>query len=164
MGRIIYIMGVSGSGKTTTGKLLSQKKAIPFFDADDFHSAANKEKMKAGKPLNDEDRKEWLQEINKLAREQAKLKGAIIACSALKEKYRNVLNEGLIQPAWIFLQGNYEEIYERMKKRSGHYMPAKLLLSQFESLEIPVNAFTIDIKNDPEKIVATICQYLGFDS
>ena len=94
MNRIIYIIGVSGTGKTTTGKLLSQKTGIPFFDADDYHSAANKEKMKAGHPLNDDDRKEWLQEINKLALEQTKLQGAIIACSALKEKYRVVLSEG----------------------------------------------------------------------
>jgi carbohydrate kinase (thermoresistant glucokinase family) len=161
MNRIIYIIGVSGSGKTTTGKLLSQKNGIPFFDADDYHSAANKEKMKAGHPLNDDDRSEWLQEINKLAGEQIKLNGAIIACSALKEKYRVVLSKGIQDPVWIFLQGSYDEVYERMKKRAGHYMPVQLLSSQFESLEIPVHAFSVDIKNDPETIVEMIYQYLG---
>src|SRR5262245_57577181 len=104
MNRIIYIMGVSGSGKTTVGKLLSQKTNIPFFDADDFHSEANRLKMKNGIPLNDEDRKEWLQQLNTLARRQAGDKGAIIACSALKEKYRAILSEDINQPLWVFLQ------------------------------------------------------------
>lgn len=161
MNRIIYIIGVSGSGKTTIGKLLSQKTGIPFFDADDYHSAANKEKMKAGHPLNDDDRKEWLQEINKLALEQTKLEGAIIACSALKEKYRVVLSEGITATVWIFLHGSYEQVFERMKNRAGHYMPVQLLSSQFESLEIPATAFSVDIKNDPETIVEMIYQYLG---
>ena len=158
---IIYIMGVSGSGKTTIGKLLSQKTTIPFFDGDDFHPPANKEKMKSGKPLNDDDRKEWLREINKMATEQAKLKGAVIACSALKEKYRGILSNGIADPIWIFLQGSYDEVYERMKKRNDHYMPVQLLSSQFENLEIPANVFSIDIKNEPEAIVAKIYQYLA---
>jgi carbohydrate kinase (thermoresistant glucokinase family) len=161
MKHIIYIMGVSGSGKTTIGELLSQKTGIPFFDGDDFHSLANKEKMKAGEPLNDDDRKEWLEELNRLAVEQAKLKGAIIACSALKEKYRNVLVEGISEPKWVFLQGSYEEIYQRLEKRTGHYMPSRLLRSQFESLEVPVSALSINIENSPETIVAIISLHLN---
>jgi carbohydrate kinase (thermoresistant glucokinase family) len=157
---IIYVMGVSGSGKTTIGQLLSQKIKIPFFDGDDFHSTANKEKMKSGKPLNDDDRDEWLLEINKMAKEQVKLKGAVIACSALKEKYRSRLNDGIAEPVWIFLQGSYEEVYERMKKRNDHYMPVQLLSTQFESLEIPAKAFPIDIKNDPQTVIAKIYQHL----
>jgi len=153
---IIYIMGVSGSGKTTIGELLSQKTGIPFFDADDFHPQANKEKMKAGHPLNDDDRKEWLQNIHQLAVKQMQLKGAIIACSALKEKYRNVLSNAIEKPVWIFLQGSYEMIYERMKNRQGHYMPASLLRSQFESLEIPADALAISIDKTPEEIVDLI--------
>lgn len=160
MQRIIYIMGVSGSGKTTIGKLLSQKIGIPFFDADDFHSEANRTKMKAGNPLNDEDRKDWLHEINKLAQQQAQTNGAIIACSALKEKYRNILTEGINNPVWVFLQGSYDQIYERMKKREGHYMPVQLLQSQFESLEAPGSALFIDILNEPAVIVETICRHL----
>jgi carbohydrate kinase (thermoresistant glucokinase family) len=158
---IIYVMGVSGSGKTTIGKLLSQKIGIPFFDGDDFHSTANKEKMKSGKPLTDNDRDEWLWEINKMAKEQVKLKGAVIACSALKEKYRSRLSDSIAEPVWIFLQGSYDEVYERMKKRNDHYMPVQLLSSQFESLEIPANAFPIDIKNDPQTIIAKIYQHLS---
>ncbi len=157
----IYLVGISCVGKTTIGKLLSQKIEIPFFDGDDFHSTANKEKMKSGKPLNDNDRKEWLWEINKMAKEQAKVKGAVIACSALKEKYRSILSEGMAEPVWIFLQGSYDEVYERMKKRNDHYMPVQLLSTQFESLEIPANAFTIDIKNDPQAIIAKIYQHLS---
>jgi carbohydrate kinase (thermoresistant glucokinase family) len=158
--RIIYIMGVSGCGKTTVGELLSEKTGIPFFDADDFHTAANKEKMKSGQPLTDEDRKGWLQKLNALALVHAALKGAVIACSALKDKYRNILQNGIANTEWIFLQGDYEMIYERIKKREGHYMPANLLISQFESLEIPDAALTISVEKKPEEIVDIILQEL----
>jgi carbohydrate kinase (thermoresistant glucokinase family) len=154
--RIIYIMGVSGSGKTTIGKLLSQKTGIPFFDADDLHTTANKEKMRSRQSLNDEDRAAWLQKINELAVKQMQLKGAIIACSALKEKYRAVLNNGIHKPVWIFLQGSYETIFQRMKNRKDHYMPASLLHSQFDDLEIPKDAFTINIEKEPEEIVELV--------
>jgi carbohydrate kinase (thermoresistant glucokinase family) len=153
---IIYIMGISGCGKTTIGKLLSQKIAIPFFDGDHFHSAANIEKMKTGLPLNDEDRSGWLQKINELAFAQQQLKGAIIACSALKEKYRIVLNSGITKPVWIFLQGSYQIIFQRLQNRQGHYMPPALLQSQFDNLEIPANAFVISIDNEPATIVELI--------
>jgi len=157
---IIYIMGVSGSGKTTIGELLSTQTGLPFFDADDFHTAANKEKMKAGHSLNDEDRKQWLENLNRLAIEQTALKGAIISCSALKEKYRIALTNGVAQPIWIFLQGSYDLIYKRIQKRTGHFMPAALLQSQFNSLEVPVNAFTVNIEKEPDEIVTQIGQYL----
>lgn len=160
MSSIIYIMGVSGSGKTTIGKLLSVKTGIPFFDGDDFHPAANKEKMRGGHPLNDEDRQAWLQQLHALAVTQSTGMGAIIACSALKEKYRLILSSGIPQTTWIFLQGSYETIYERMKKRE-HFMPPHLLQSQFDSLEVPVDAFTLDITNEPGDIVETIVQHLN---
>ncbi len=160
MNAIIYLMGVAGSGKTTIGKLLSLKTGIPFFDGDDFHSVGNKEKMKAGQPLTDEDRHQWLRQLNLLAIEQSKLNGAIIACSALKQKYRTILAQDVTQPRWIFLQGTYEIIYDRMKQRD-HYMPVQLLRSQFQDLEIPPSACTIDIKNDPEKIVENVMRYLN---
>lgn len=153
-------MGVSGSGKTTVGELLSQKTGIPFYDADDFHSAANKAKMQSGHPLTDDDRKEWLQKINQLAVEQQQLGGAIIACSALKEEYRHTLSKGLQKPFWIFLNGSYDMIYQRIKSRTGHYMPASLLQSQFESLEIPKDAFKISIEKEPADIVDLIYEKL----
>ena len=158
MGRIIYIMGVSGSGKTTVGMLVAEKTGIPFFDADDFHSSDNKEKMKAGQPLTDDDRKDWLNVLNKMAIMQASGEGAIIACSALKEKYRKVLTEGIKKPIWIFLKGNFTQIYERLKNRKGHYMAADLLTSQFEILEVPFDAYTISIDKTPEEIAELICK------
>lgn len=157
-GYIIFIMGVSGSGKTTIGNLLSKKIAMPFFDADDFHSVINKEKMQAGKALSDDDRGNWLQKINQLAADQAQGSGAIIACSALKEKYRTVLCRGISKPLWIFLEGSYDTIYQRMKKREGHYMPASLLQTQFDSLEIPADSFSANIQQKPEEIVLLICR------
>ena len=160
MGPVIYIMGVSGSGKTTIGKLLSLKTGLPFFDGDDFHPLENKEKMKAGIPLNDEDRGQWLHKMNVLAITQSKINGAVLACSGLKEKYRTVLKQDVKQSIWIFLQGSYKLIHERMEKRE-HYMPVGLLQSQFNDLETPASAFTIDIKNNPEIIVEEIMQYLN---
>jgi carbohydrate kinase (thermoresistant glucokinase family) len=160
MNQIIYIMGVSGSGKTTVGKLLSQKMNIPFFDADDFHTTENKEKMKSGRPLNDEDREKWLQEINTLARKEAYLYGAVIACSALKKKYRILLMEGITKTVWIFLEGSYDIIFERLKSRQQHFMPAALLQSQFDILEVPDEAFCISFDKDPVEITDVIYTYL----
>ena len=159
---VIYIMGVAGSGKSTIGIKLSEATAIPFFDADDFHPPANKEKMKAGKPLNDDDRKGWLSTINELAEENSQKSGAIIACSALKEKYRNQLSEGIKSTVhWIILQGSFSLIQQRMKARKDHFMPAGLLQSQFETLETPAYAVVMDIKNDPDEIVADIIKKLS---
>lgn len=158
---IIYIMGVSGSGKTTIGQQLTSETGIPFFDADDFHSRANKDKMKAGLPLNDKDREGWLNTINQLAVGEAQKNGAIIACSALKEKYRTLLSYGIKVPVhWIFLQGDYQIINERMKTRINHFMPESLLQSQFETLENPENAITIGINKSPEEIVKKIIDEL----
>ena len=159
---IIYIMGVSGSGKTTIGKQLSQKTGIPFFDADEFHSAVNKEKMKAGIPLTDDDRAAWLKTLNQLAREQQEKQGAIIACSALKEKYRKVLSNGITAPVFlVFLKGSYELILERMRARTDHFMPPAMLSSQFETLEIPAQAIIIDVADSPEKILTTVISNLN---
>jgi carbohydrate kinase (thermoresistant glucokinase family) len=152
---IIYIMGVSGSGKTTIGKKLAAEINFPFFDGDDFHPMANKEKMKAGIPLTDEDRASWLIRMNDLAK--GKKEGAVIACSALKEKYRKTLTQGLTIPVyWIFLEGSFELIQKRMKERKDHFMPAALLSSQFDTLEPPANGIAIDISKTPEKIVQAI--------
>ena len=159
---VIYIMGVAGSGKSTIGIKLSEATAIPFFDADDFHPPANKEKMKAGKPLNDDDRKGWLSTINELAKENSQKSGAIIGCSALKEKYRIQLSEGIKSTVhWIILQGSFSLIQERMKARKDHFMPAGLLQSQFDTLETPEDAVVMDINNDPEEIVVDIIKKLS---
>ncbi len=160
MNHIIFIMGVAGSGKTTIGLLISSRTGLPFFDGDDFHPPHNKEKMKGGHPLNDEDREQWLQRLNELAIKQSTIKGAVIACSALKEKYRVILSSAVEQTHWIFLEGSYEIIYQRIQKRS-HFMPAGLLRSQFDILETPASSFTVDIKHEPAKIVELIVEYLN---
>lgn len=155
-------MGVSGSGKTTIGQLLAEKLELPFFDADDFHPIKNVEKMKAGKPLNDADRAPWLDRLNELAKEQLAQKGAIITCSALKEKYRIRLEEGLPKsPEWVFLNGDFQTILDRVNQRANHYMPASLLQSQFDALEIPKNAFEANIASKPTEIVESILSKLG---
>lgn len=161
MKHVIYIMGVSGSGKTTIGQLLSEKTGIPFFDADDFHSAANKAKMHAGQALTDEDRRGWLITLSELAQKQQQSQGAIIACSALKEQYRITLGSHLQKPVWVFLKGDFNTIKSRLDKRTNHYMPANLLQSQFETLEIPANAFSVDINNEPDEIVNEIIIHIN---
>lgn len=154
-------MGVSGAGKTTIGKLLSEHTGIPFFDADDFHSSANKQKMQAGIALTDEDRRDWLKTLHELALGRSEDTGAIIACSALKAEYRDILASGVPVPVyWVFLRGSYELIRQRMLERKGHFMPESLLRSQFETLEIPPGAITIDIDQSPRAITEAIEQAL----
>ena len=155
-------MGVSGTGKSTIGKLLAQKLEVPFFDGDDFHPESNILKMKSGQPLTDEDRKDWLLALNDLAKKQQKSNGGIIACSALKQVYRDMLNAEL-DPSlvFIFLEGSFELIASRMQTRKGHFMPVDLLRSQFDTLEIPKDAIYADISKSPDEIVGDIIQKLS---
>lgn len=156
--KIFYIMGVSGTGKTTVGLLLAEALNLQFFDGDDFHPKANVAKMAAGKPLNDQDRKGWLQKLNNLAIEN-KNQGAVIACSALKKNYRDQLTEGLHDKAvFVYLKGSFEEVRARLKNRKGHFMPITLLESQFESLEPPNDAIVVLISQSPDQIVESIVQ------
>jgi len=154
---LIYIvMGVSGCGKSTIGKLLASTLKIPFFDGDDFHPETNVQKMASGLALNDEDRKGWLQKLNKIAIEH-EASGAVIACSALKETYRNTLKQNLEkQMVFVYLIGTFEEIHARLKERQGHYMPIELLKSQFETLEAPAEAIQVSINQSPDDIISKI--------
>ncbi|MCR9228987.1 MAG: gluconokinase [Flavobacteriaceae bacterium] len=157
---VIVVMGVSGSGKTEIGKRLSKKLSIPFFDGDDFHPEANVKKMSSGSPLNDEDRKEWLVALNKLAVEY-KDRGAIIACSSLKKNYRSLLRAGMGNcMVFAYLDGSFELIRSRLEQRKGHFMPLDLLQSQFDALEPPSNAITVSIEETPAKIVKRIIKEL----
>ncbi|TXN35460.1 gluconokinase [Flagellimonas hymeniacidonis] len=157
---VFVIMGVSGTGKSTIGKLLSDTLQIPFYDGDDFHPEANIKKMSDGKALNDDDRKGWLIRLNQLAKEH-KLKGAVIACSALKQSYRDLLlseMEGYLE--FVYLEGSFELIKSRAENRDGHFMPLDLLQSQFDTLEPPLEAIIVSVANTPNEIVTSILNQL----
>ncbi len=153
---VYIIMGVSGCGKSTIGKLLAKELSIPFFDGDDYHPASNIQKMSEGIPLNDTDRHGWLTALNLLAKQHA-AHGAVIACSALKENYRKILKKDIESKVrLIYLEGSIQEIQERLTNRKGHFMPTALLKSQFDILEPPSDAITVSISLPPEKIVEII--------
>jgi carbohydrate kinase (thermoresistant glucokinase family) len=158
----IVVMGVSGVGKTTIGQMLAAATSLPFFDGDDFHPQANIDKMAAGVPLNDADRQGWLLQLHQLLQAQLLLQGCVIACSALKQQYRGVLNNGLGDAVvFVYLQGSYEEVLQRLEQRKGHFMQAGLLQSQFDALEPPTDAIVVSITKTPKVIVEEITQYLG---
>ncbi|MGB4848096.1 MAG: gluconokinase [Saprospiraceae bacterium] len=159
--KILFVMGVSGCGKSTIGKMLADKLGIPFFDGDDYHPAENIAKMRAGIPLDDADRYSWLKQLHGIASECIKQHGGVIACSALKESYRRILTEGIADHVrWIFLEGTFDIIKERLESRQDHYMPAKLLSSQFDALETPLNAIRVSIESSPSSIVDKIFKEL----
>lgn len=154
---VVFVIGVSGTGKTTVGKLAADKMGVPFFDADDYHELANIEKMKSGIPLTDSDRIPWLKRLNKLARDNEN--GCVIACSALKEKYRTTLCHQIETPFyWVFLQGGYDQILERIKLRADHFMGAEMLKSQLDILEEPVNSILMDVSASPNDIVERVIE------
>ena len=158
---VFYIMGVSGCGKSTIGKLLAERLSIPFFDGDDYHPQSNLDKMSKGVPLNDSDREEWLKRLNKLALEQVEKNSCIIACSALKSAYRKKVSKHLQeQVQWVHLKGSFEQIFERINQRKRHFMSSDLLQSQFDTLETPEDALQINVRLTPEDIVQKIIDEL----
>ena len=158
--KIYFIMGVSGCGKSTIGNLLSDELKIPFYDGDDYHSETNVKKMASGQPLTDDDRMDWLLSLNKIALNRRE-KGAIIGCSALKESYRKILENNLEKDvSWIYLSGSFDEVMSRLNQRKGHFMPAALLKSQFETLEIPEYAIQVSINQSARQIVKRILELI----
>jgi gluconokinase len=161
---IVVLMGVSGSGKTTIGILLAQRTGTIFADADDYHPAANKEKMRAGIPLNDEDRQPWLEILNGLLRGWYQShEGGVLACSALKESYRQTLQKG-IPPnaiAFVWLDADKELLCERLAGRHHEYMNPKLLDSQLETLEPPKDALRVVNDRTPAEVVDEILQHVS---
>lgn len=156
---VFVLMGISGCGKTTIGKLLSDKTGLPFFDGDDYHPVSNKEKMRSGLPLTDTDRLPWLYILADYIETWLAGEGAILACSALKKEYREILrtaDKTNTRIHFIYLKGSLEIISERLKDRNHEFMPAGLLNSQLQTLEEPSNAFHIDISRSSEDIVKQI--------
>ena len=156
-------MGVSGTGKSTIGKLLSDRTGWAFYDADDFHPQANIDKMNRGIPLTDSDRLPWLAELQQLIRNTLNSQHhAILACSALKSKYRQILSHNHSEVVFIYLRGDYDCIQTRIYQRTGHFMNPDLLQSQFDTLEEPQDAVIIDVSCSPKMIVEQILERIGY--
>ena len=155
-------MGVSGSGKTTVGKALASALEIPFYDADDFHPEDNIMKMEQGIPLQDLDRRSWLDTLSENLTQWEAETGAVLACSALKEMYRITLSSGVNNDmTWIYLYGRSELIKERMSGRRGHYFKPELLDSQLADLEPPQYGWHFNISSSADHIVNSILDKLG---
>ncbi|MGB7436099.1 MAG: gluconokinase, GntK/IdnK-type [Candidatus Acidiferrum sp.] len=155
---ILLIMGVTGSGKSTIGGMLAQRLGWVFLEADDFHSAGNKEKMHRGQHLTDADRLPWLEAIHaELQRLDAAAKNVVLACSALNGKYRNILMAGL-KVKLVYLRGSKELIAQRVRLRAQHFAGEAILDDQFAVLEEPRSAIIVDIRETPQQIVEEILQ------
>ncbi|MBK1879538.1 gluconokinase [Pelagicoccus mobilis] len=171
MGRVIeekaevpvayFVMGICGSGKSTIAIRIAEAKGIEILDADDFHPQSNVDKMSSGIPLTDEDRAGWLQTLNGVLSERlAKGESVVLACSALKQRYRDALGEGLSRVSWLYLKGDRETILERVGNRQDHFMPTTLVDSQLEALEEPTDAVVVDIRLPIDEIVSTALEQL----
>ena len=157
-GHSIIVMGVSGSGKTTVGEAVARQIHAKFIDGDDLHPRANIQKMGSGHPLNDEDRMPWLERLSDAAYSlNHKNETGIIVCSALKRRYRDRLRDGNPGMVFLYLKGSFDVIMERLKARSGHFLPTDLLKSQFDALEEPgsdePDVLCVDIDADIDNVV-----------
>lgn len=156
---ILIVMGVVGAGKTTVGSLLAEKLGWHFADADDFHPAANVEKIRTGIALDDSDRVPWLLALRTaILQWNGEGKNAVLACSALKRKYRDILHVDGVR--FVYLDGNSELIEQRLRMRRGHFASASILKSQFEDLEKPDDAIAVGIDRSPDAIVSEIIDKL----
>jgi len=154
MSKLIVIMGVSGCGKTSVGIALADCMSLPFYDADDYHPTDNIKKMQAGIPLEDRDRITWLERLNCLCKGHLE-SGLVLACSALKQSYRDVLSKE-VQIKWVYIKGSFELISKRLAARTDHFMPVSLLQSQFDTLEEPIAAIEITVDQSIESMVSQL--------
>jgi len=158
---IIVVMGVAGSGKTTLGRALAAALGWVFVEGDDYHPAANIAKMARGEPLDDADRAPWLQRLNRrLAALDASGADAVLACSALKARYRQRLAAGLGAVRFVHLVGDAAVVERRLRGREGHFMPAELLASQSEALELPEDALPIPLDLPTDRQVQLVLRSL----
>ena len=159
---IVVLMGVTGSGKTTVGKVLATELGWRFYDADDYHPPKNIEKMRRGIPLTDEDRKPWLQTlVGLIDSTRDRGENIVLACSALKHAYQEYLRHHLDSVRYVCLHGPLEVIQKRLASRTGHFMNPALLASQFEILEPPEDAIRVDVTGTPDEIAGEIRRRLG---
>ncbi len=156
---IVLVTGVAGSGKTTIGTRLAQRLGWPYFEGDDFHPPANRERMASGLPLDESHRAPWLAALRACMDEVRATGGrAVFSCSALREVHREQLVGGCDDVLLVHLAGDYETIHARAVQRQGHFFDAALVASQFEALEPPRDALAIDVRDTPDAIVERIVQ------
>lgn len=161
---VVIVMGVSGTGKSTVGRMLADRLGWAFVDADDLHSVENRRKMAEGTPLTDVDRQPWLELLR--ARMEKALEAdedLVLAFSGLKQLYRARLTVDAERQRWVYLHAPASVIHERLQKRAGHFMPASLLQSQLEALEAPEDAILVDVTPPPDVVVARILDGLGLE-
>lgn len=157
----IIVMGVSGCGKSTVGEALAKQLGYPYHDGDSYHPVENIEKMRQGKPLTDIDRQGWLKTLNQVLLSEDN--GVVLACSALKPEYRQMLSSELTQPIFVYLKGDFDTIWQRHKQRKNHYFQGQSMLkSQFNTLVEPTgdNVITVDVSLSVEKIVQQVSNTL----
>jgi gluconokinase len=156
---VVILMGVSGAGKTTVGRMLAAALGWTFYEGDDLHAPANVEKMSRGLPLTDEDRLPWLLALRKLIEDCLQRgENAVVTCSALKRAYREILKDGDAEVVLVYLKAAPRRIAERLERRHGHFVKANLLESQFATLEepSPEEALTVDASGSPEETVEEV--------
>ena len=161
MNRTIVLMGVAGSGKTSVGQALAARLDCAFLDADDFHPPANVAKMRAGEPLTDADRRPWLDAIRAgLHQLHANGESAVLACSALKQTYRQQIGDGMANLCYVYLRVDRATARARMRQRTDHFMPPTLIDSQFDALEEPDHALVVDAGGALDDVVEAILAQL----
>lgn len=159
---VVILAGVAGAGKTTVGEMLASRMGWDFLDADDFHPSENIEKMSSGISLTDEDRRPWLEAIKlEIDRAISEKKSAVIACSALKEKYRKYLGQGSKDVILFLLNVDYQEAYRRISQRGNHFFRTDVLESQFQALEKTEITITVDASKTPEAITDEILEKIN---
>ena len=159
--RFFLVMGVSGSGKTSVGKSLAERLGWRFYDADDFHPPENVAKMAKGIPLDDADRAPWLAALHDLISSSLREnRPGVLACSALKERYRQQLMQGTEGVRIIHLKGSFDLIWSRMQERTDHFMKPQMLKSQFNTLEEPADALSMDVSMSVDEIVQEVMKHM----